>query len=169
METKKIIQSAKKQGICKEWYLDFLKDNSLKNLCAKYFEGSDWAMEHDFPNLEMLRAFKDQSFEFGLLTDFAGEIHIGLDNKSSKNAFFGNSKATIYAGGFSVSEIYVRHNSEVKIEAIENAFMIINVLDNATVQIECTDDAKVQVFDYGGCTIRYDEKANVTVKKSIFT
>lgn len=164
MNTKNIIVSARKKGLCDQWFENFQRDNSLKNLCAKYFEGSDWAMENDFPGLELLRNFKTD--EFGLHTDFVGQV--SLLSVLNRKAFFGNSKVRLDAKSFSVSEIYIRHNSEVEIFASENAIMIINVLDNAKVTINRNDDAQVTVYVYGDNTRVVEKNININVINSNF-
>ena len=50
-----IIEHAKAQGLCNEWYEQMKAKPTLKNLCEMYFKGDDWAKEHDFPKLKDMR------------------------------------------------------------------------------------------------------------------
>ena len=147
MDTQKIISQAKEKGLCKDYLSQFKSDNSLKHLCEKYFIGSDWAMDKDFPNLELLREVKAQTEQYGLFTDYKGTIE-----NTKQVAIFGNSEVNLYANDFSVNEIYIRHNSEVAINANQYAYMVINVLDNAKVSIQCLDESKAVVYVYGNNT-----------------
>lgn len=141
---KEIALSAKKKGICKEWFSSMLKQGDIRPLCAMYFKGDDWAMENDFPSLETLRKFKGNSDQYGLHTDFVG----GLENEQ-QTALFGDSEAKLNYNEFFAGVLIVRHNSKAKITASGNAFLVINLLDSAFVEIEATENAKVSVYQYG--------------------
>lgn len=156
-----ILQLAKQAGLCKEWQGKILKDSSLKNLCDMYFAGDDWAMEHDFPSIEILRDYKGKSEIYGLFTDY-----VGMPNNLSKTAFFGKSKVQLTYTGFSVSRLILRHHTEAKIRVCDNAKLIINILDNAKLDIECIDTAWVEVFSYSNENIKI--LGDVTIHKSKF-
>ena len=151
MDTDIIIKQARENGLCDEWFSDFLKNRNLSHLCEKFFKGSDWALENDFPTLDLLRKFKPE--QFGLHTDFIGKIK--LDSTFNQKAFFGNSKAFLKVDGFSVNEIYIRHNTELSIELHGNSKVFLTILDDAKANIMVNDHATVEVFSYGG------EKENV--------
>lgn len=156
-----ILQLAKQAGLCKEWQEKILKDSSLKNLCDMYFVGDDWAMEKDFPSIEILREFKGKSEIYGLFTDY-----VGMPNNLSKAAFFGKSNVQLTYTGFSVSQLNLRHDTEAKIRICDNAVLIINILDNAKIDIECIDNARVEVFSYGNENIKM--LGDVRIHKSKF-
>lgn len=141
---KEIALEAKKKGLCKDWFMKMCAQNYIEPLCKMYFDGSDWAMENDFPSLEILRRFKGNSEQFGLFTDYSGTIE-----NSRRTAFFGKSKVEIIAKNYDVQEIYVRHNSHAKIYASDNAFVVVNVVDDAMLEVVCDGKAKVNVYCYG--------------------
>ncbi|SDE15177.1 hypothetical protein [Riemerella columbipharyngis] len=143
MEIKEIIREAARKGLCKEWQRDMKNSPTLSTLCDMYFRGDDWAMRKDFPSLEILREFKAQTQEYGLYTDFEGNI-----SNVMRTALFGNSKAEITYSDFAVATLIVRHNSKAEITTKGNAFLLVNVLDNAEVEIQCTEDSNVAVYLY---------------------
>lgn len=159
---KEIALSAKKKGICKEWFSSMLKQGDIRPLCAMYFKGDDWAMENDFPSLETLRKFKGNSDQYGLHTDFVG----GLENEQ-QTALFGKSEAKLNYTDFFVGTLIVRHNSKAKITASGHAFLVVNILDNAFVEIEATESAKVSVFQYGNNS-NFRITGNVEIKEGKF-
>lgn len=108
-----------------------------------YFRGDDWAMEHDFPSVKLLKKYAGVA-DYGLITDASGKYV----NKH-RLAFFGNSDVELEYNGYGVGNIIVRHNSQAKIRVKDGAVLFVNLLDNATVQIECTEDAKFIVYCYG--------------------
>lgn len=161
MTTKDIVTEARKKGLCKEWFADFLKDNSIKHLCERFFEGSDWTMENDFPTLSILQKFKYEAELYGLFADYEGVSGF------QKSAFFGKSKAEIVASGCDVKEIYIRHDSELKLTISGNAYVVVNVLDNAKVDIDISGEAQLTVYNYSENSTIVG-KGNFKVLKSYF-
>lgn len=138
---KDIIQQAKDLSICQEWHEKMQKNPTMEYFCDMYFKGDDWAMEKDYPTLELLEKYKGQTEEFGLYKDFEGEL-----KNRERLALFGNSNATIEYDGFIVAKLNIRHNSKVKIIAREYAIVSVNVLDNAEVEVEKHDKARVLIY-----------------------
>lgn len=131
-------------GLCQDWQKKMKYAPTLQEYCQMFFDGSDWAMENDFPTLGLLRKYKESSI-YGLYTD-AKTVKRNL----IKIAFFGLSDAILNYDGYSVGEIFIRHKSSVKITAKDNSILTITVADNAIVDIEVQDNAKVLVYRYGG-------------------
>ncbi|WP_322545097.1 hypothetical protein [Elizabethkingia miricola] len=131
-----------------------MKDTStLQEYCQMFFDGSDWAMENDFPSLGLLRKYKEASI-YGLYTDAKT-----VKRNIMRIAFFGLSDAILSYDGHVVSQIYIRHKSTVKITAKDNAILFVTVADNTTVEIDVQDNAVVNVYRYGG-TISGNVKIN---------
>ncbi|OPB98922.1 hypothetical protein BAS10_04440 [Elizabethkingia meningoseptica] len=141
---KDIRSKAKKLGLCQDWQKKMKYAPSLQEYCQMFFDGSDWAMENDFPSLGLLRKYKEASI-YGLYTDAKT-----VKRNHIKIAFFGLSDAVLNYDGHIVSEIYIRHKSSIKITAKDNAILFVTVADNAIVDIEVNDNAVVNVYRYGG-------------------
>ena len=161
METQDIITEAKRNGICPEWAADFANNPTVAHLCERYFAGSDWAIEHDFPSIEMLRAFRGQTERHGIYTDYSGETSRGVC------AFFGDSVASISASGYDVKSVIVRHNSALVISARDNAIIDVTVLDNARVMVHQEGAAQVTVYRYGGHILGNGKIIEKSFKKDI--
>jgi hypothetical protein len=161
MRTNKILSLAKKQDLCREYQEKIKNDSSLENLCLMYFEGDDWAMENDFPDVKVLREFKGKSDIYGLHTDF-----VGVKTNELKAAYFGESKIELSYDKFSVSTLILRHATKAKIIAKDHAILIINILDHAELEIECLDDASVSIFCYDNHNVK--SIGNVKVHISTF-
>ena len=140
---KEIALEAKKKGICGPWYKDMLMVTTFKHLAEMYFKGDDWAMEHDFPTLEMCRTYKGGILPYKMITD---EKIAALNLREA--AFFGDCKVQYTVDGFNVSKINVRHNSELNIVAKDDSILFINLLDDAKVDIDVWDNAQVTVYCY---------------------
>lgn len=159
---KELATAAKKQKLCKPYLAEMTKATEIKPLCEMYFRGDDWAMENDFPALEVLRKFKGKSDEHGLHTDFKGK----LENQK-QIALFGKSEAELNYTDFFVGNLIVRHDAKAKIEARGNAFLVVNLLDAALVEIKTFENAKVLVFQYG-TNANFIITGNVEVKEGKF-
>lgn len=159
---------AKKQGLCRPWFAEMIKQNDIKPLCEMYFRGSDWAMENDFPNIETLRKFRDNTDKYGLFTDFQGSAGIMNIGKPQYAAFFGNSDADLICEEFSVCEIFVRHNSKLKLTVKENAIVVVNILDHGFLNIISAGAASVYYYDEKVICISTKEKGGTInlIKKS---
>lgn len=159
---KQLASEARKAKLCKPWLAEMIKAEDIKPLCEMYFKGDDWAMEKDFPALEVLRKFKGESDQYGLHTDFKGD----LENQK-QTALFGKSNAKLNYTGFFAGVLIIRHDSNAKIEVSGNAFLIVNILDHAFAEIETFDNAKVNVFQYG-TTSNFKITGNVKIKEGKF-
>lgn len=161
MKTTNILTLAKKQDLCKEYQEKIKNDSSLKNLCHMYFEGDDWSMENDFPDLKVLREFKGKSDVYGLHADY-----VGNNENELKAAYFGESKVQLSYDKFSVSTLILRHDTKAKIKAKDYSILIVNLLDNAEVEVECLDKASVSIFCYDNHNVK--SIGNVKVQTSTF-
>lgn len=145
MNLQEIYIQAVENDLCREWQGKMKADLSLRNLCRMYFDGDDWSMEKDFPNIETLRKFRGKTEAYGIYTDYTG-----MPNNIRRAAFFGISNIQMVYNGFSVSQLVLRHDTKARIRAAENAILVVTLLDKAEVDINCIENAKVTVFQYGG-------------------
>ena len=68
----------------------------------------------------------------------------------SKCIALGTTNGKVTATGYSVSEVWAKHNSALNIVAKDNAFVMVDVYDNAVVNVIASDRAKVCVNRHGG-------------------
>lgn len=141
MTIETIIQQAKKDGICADWHQQMLQNPNIENLCKMFFKGDDWAIENNFPSVEMLEQFKGQTEKYGLFLDHKGKVE-----SKDHLAFFGNSEVELEYKDFSVSVLTLRQNSKAKVVVRDYAFLIINLCDNAEVEVEKLDNSRVKMF-----------------------
>ena len=155
---KEIALDAKKNGLCAEWYRKMLSVTTYKQLAEMYFDGDDWSMEKDFPNLSILRKHKGAILPYGLVVDSTEKFE-----NNFRIAFFGNSESEISYSDYAVGNVIVRHQSKIKVVASGNSKVFINLLDAAEVEVIATDEAEVIIYNYGLQTNYYNQ-GNVTVK-----
>ena len=160
---RQLAKSAKANGICKEWYERLRDQKDIAGMLAMYIKGIDFCMAHDWPDLETLRR------------DFAGDPFVAdhgvfIDKKKfevtncAMTVLLGASDAAITHNGWSVGEIYVRHNSVAKIAISGNSYAVLDVYDNAVVRIIATGNAKIIVKNHNNCTINVERESTAVVK-----
>lgn len=144
MNTKDIIKKAKKKGLCKEWFQEMMENDSFENLSDRYFKGSDWALENDFPPIEIMQKVYKETEKFGLMLDKKGDFL-----NTERVALFGKSDVNFKYDGYSVGTIIARHGSKIDVTAKGNSILFINILDSVEAHLRTEDDAKIYVYMYG--------------------
>ncbi len=132
---------AKDKGICEGHLKKIMGFTQAKQLVDMYFSGSDWAFKNDFPSVEIMRTYKGMVEPLNMLVDAEKTLH-----NPRRVGIFGNSNITIEVDGFQVSEIYVRHNSNLQIIAKGDVKVFVTQGDNATVNVVKEGNAVVKIF-----------------------
>lgn len=138
------------KGLCRLWQRKLHEGLSTEELVKLYIKGIDFCISENYPTLDFLREnFKDKSEPFGVFIDdelppMKNEPDIVLN---------GACKAMLEYDGYSVSRLYVRHDSEVAVIVSDNAIVTIDLFDNATLHLSVIgNDANVSINAYGGNT-----------------
>lgn len=76
----------------------------------------------------------------------------------------GDTSGTVRVDEYNVCQIYIKHNSKIKIKAVNHSFVMVDVFDDACLEVESLNEAKVCVNRYGSSLVIFDEKDNLRVK-----
>ena len=87
--------------------------------------------------------------DFGVFLD---EPNLNITN-FSKCVALGKTTGFVTTTGFQVCEAFIKHQSDITIEAKDNAFIVVDVFDDTTLKVNAQDRAKVCVNRYGGKVI----------------
>lgn len=148
--TKHLAKAAQANGICTTWLNELKSLDDKDALVDMYIRGIDFCLEHDYPSNDFIREnFKGVMEKHGVFLDDA----IALQNQS-KCISLGKTNGKVTATGFSVSEVWAKHDSALNIVAKDNAFVMVDVYDNAVVNVIASDRAKVCVNHHGGKVIQ---------------
>ncbi len=131
-----------KLGLCDQWQAEW--GNPTKDdLCEKYIRGLDFCIEHDFPDISLMkRHFNGVMQNHGI---FADDNEIRLFNPGTVIAN-GRTTGQAFYDEFSVGQVYVRHQSVLRIVARGNAVVNVRCYDTPRVEIVCKDSARVTVI-----------------------
>ena len=140
--------SAMSLGMCKQGIEEWQDYKSADELCEHYWDGIEFIIEHPgWPSNEWLVN------NIGLETLNRNGIFIDQTVREVNPplaVFNGKCSGSVVADNFSAPEFYVRHNSNISINAKDAAIVHVNVYDNASVEITCDRFAKCYVYQYGG-------------------
>ena len=156
---KELAKQAKIKGICEDWYKDLKVTNDTGKLLTMYVKGIDFCLSKDWPDNEYIRAkFKGKMEEFGIHLD---EEFNCINNK--RVIALGKCTGNISNDGYTVSEVFLKHDSVVTIHAKGDSFTMIDMFDNSCLSIAAHDNAKVVINHYGG-EITFDKFENAQIK-----
>ncbi len=149
-----LVQQLKKDGIdkglCRLWRMKLRQDIDYKSLIELYIRGIDFCIMNDYPTVDFIREhFKGKCEEFGVFID---------DDVEQKNApnivLNGNCRAFLEYDGYSVANIYARHNTRGSVNVSDNSIVTIDIFDDSELNVATAgDDAKVFVNVYGNANV----------------
>ncbi len=128
--------------------------------------GIDFCIRQDYPTLDFMRDnFRGECEPFGIFVD--DEIAEPIKNRPDI-VLNGACKAMMEYDGYTVSRVFVRHNSQAAINASDYAMVTIDAFDNARIVVATSgENAQVIVNMYGcaqiecigvGIKVRYTNK-----------
>ena len=136
---------AREQGLCDQWFGEWKDDSDNTTLFDKYKRGIDFAISKDYPTLDYIRSHwsKQELMDNNIFVDCKDVICHNLKGTVIVN---GDCDLTLNNDFYNVCDVYIRHNSKVKVTARQWCKVMLNVYDNSEVEIECSDDAKVYIY-----------------------
>lgn len=143
MNTKLIIKEMKAFQPCKSGFEDAVKNSNLKSLCDMFFSHSDWTLKQNFPNKNVLEKYRGYYEQYGIF------YRSNTLLKGTKMGIF-DCDSELNFNAFDVSEIYIRGNSKIKINATGYSKIFVTVLDDSEINVTISDNASVNIFRYGG-------------------
>lgn len=153
-------ETARRVGLCDEWYGSWSEDCGLYELAEKFVKGQDFCVVHDYPKIDdIMRLFsRDELRSIGVYVD---EDDICVESPSTP-VVLGDTSMRIEYVGTDVGDVYVRHNGNVSVLASDMSVVSVNVYDNSTVHVVGGSISPVNVYHYGG-VVTFE--GNVVVKE----
>lgn len=137
----------KAKGMCRQFQMKLTAGLSVKELAKLFIQGIEFCISEDFPTLDFLRDnFKGKCEPYG--------FYIDEDLTPQKNkpdiVLNGACRAMLEYDSYSVSRLYIRHESEAAVVASDNAIVTIDLFNNTKLHIHAIDNARVYISCYGG-------------------
>lgn len=157
-----LLNQAVSLGLCTEWTEQWgFPDQQA--LIDKYLHGIDFCIDKGYPT----NTFIKENFDRDIL--HKNNIFVDEDvqkrNMSHTAVLNGSCKGTLLFDGFSICDLYVRHDSEVTIDCSQYCKIFINVYDRAKVNVIQKGIASVYVYIHGeDCVV--ETEGDVLQRKS---
>ena len=138
---------AREQGLCDKWFGEWKDDSDNSTLFDKYKRGIDFCISKNYHSLEFMRSHwnKDELEKNGIFLDSENSECKGIKGTFIVN---GDSNVNFQYDLFSSADIYVRHDSKIKVNAEGESRIMVNLYDYAEVEVNCSMDAKVYIYNH---------------------
>lgn len=139
------------KGLCRLWRGKLKAGMSIESMIQLYIKGIDFCISEDYPTLEFIRDnFRGKCEPFGAFVD----DEISERKNAPDTVLNGVCKAMLDYDSYSVSRIYIRHNSQAAINVSDHAIVTIDAFDNSNLIVATAgEDAQVLVNLYGGAQV----------------
>lgn len=136
-----------KAGLCEDWQKNIWnRDLSLVELLTIYKRGIDFSLKQEWFDYDFIKeAFpKDVLHESNIFIDESVNIR---DAESGTWVFLGNCGGEITFRDFSVGNVYLRHNTDLKIIARDMSKVFVSQYDESTAETIPLDGSTIKRYD----------------------
>lgn len=139
------------KGLCRLWRGKLKAGMNIESMIQLYIKGIDFCISEDYPTLEFIRDnFRGKCEPFGAFVD----DEISERKNAPDTVLNGVCKAMLDYDSYSVSRIYIRHNSQAAINVSDHAIVTIDAFDNSNLIVATAgEDAQVLVNLYGDAQV----------------
>lgn len=119
-------------GLCEQWQNEIWNKNlSIPELLAIYIKGFDFSVKNDWLDYDFIKEVfpVEELHKAGIYID--EEVDVTAD-MSGYYVFLGKCTGRLTATGFVSLRVYVRHNSNINLMALDGARMIATFYENSS-------------------------------------
>lgn len=148
---KYILTEALRIDVCEEYAKIIPLATSTDDLMKMYVspKGIEFCLTNNFPsNADLLDSASDIINQYGVYIDQS----IRLSDRGFV-VLLGSCTGEVKCDGFSVTQIFVKHKTNVIIKVTDNAFTAIDCFDQSNTHVEVSESAKVIINVYTGAKI----------------
>lgn len=157
---KELAIEAAKKGICEEWYNDMVALADKSALLEMYVKGIDFCLMNDYPSNDYIRKnFKGEMEAYGIHLD---EV-LSLYNEAKVIAL-GKCTGRVENCLYNVSQVFLKHESDLTVIAEGHSFVMIDIFDNAKLRVIASDQTRVCINHYGGIIEQNISTGNAYIK-----
>lgn len=131
------------RGLCEKWQREWGENPSPKELIEKYKKGIDFCIAHDWPSPDFAkRHFGGIMHDYGIYVN----ENVEIEDANGVYVLLGKCTGVIKSVWFSLADIYILHDSDVKIVASDGAKMYVNKSTSAKVNCVKHDNAEIKEY-----------------------
>lgn len=155
-----ILRKALANNICGPWAKRIELAEDKHALMQMYVDGIDFCLKNEFPsNGDLISLAGDIINQYGVYVAQGINLH-----NQSFAALLGACSAEIRYSDYSVSNLYIKHTSQVNIITTDNAVVMIDVFDKTTLNVEAYGNSRVMVNIYGTAKVNHTQSGNAIIK-----
>lgn len=141
---------ARKNGVCGKWYDEWGENCTEDDLVYKFVEGQNFCSRYDYPGIAIIRSFSDKTLlSHNVFCDKDGTLHNPTDGLTQKRFIIcGDSDLDIILDGYTIADIFIYHNSKVRIVCSDHAICYITTIGAPSVTITNNSVNRVCVFNH---------------------
>ena len=166
----KLRESARKVGLCDQWYNDWKDDTTKEGLIDFYKRGLDFCIKHRWPTKTFIKQNFSQDFlrKHGILVNDTRSYPIRDENRRQmylkEYVLLGDSHATIrYSFRPHMCNVWVCDNSTVTVDVKYGAFILIHLFDKSKADVKTDLVSKVTVIRHTS-DVKVKKEGIVTIK-----
>lgn len=133
-------------GLCAGWQKDWSADRQPSELIDMFKRGQDFCISNDWPTTDQIRdSFTDDQLRAeGIFLD-APDLDLTIQNGTY--IFLGESSGTVRFPRWSAAIIYLRHDSDLRIEAADFSRIRVYLHDSAQASPFAAESATIRIHD----------------------
>lgn len=142
-------QSAVEAGLCDKWQSMWNHTFDKDELIDMFKKGQDFCIINDYPSKEYIRG-NFTTIELARNGIYVDEnISLGEDRSLGNGTYvlLGSCTGTLRFGKWTAATVYLRHDSNVRVEAGAFARISVRLYDNADAETTPDEDARIRIFD----------------------
>ena len=138
-------------GLCSQYQGLLDRSDTVEKMVRLFIRGIDFCIKNDYPTLDFMRKnFKGKSEPYGGYVD--DEV-LGLRNAPDV-VLNGDCKAVLEYDEYSVSRLFIRHNSQAAVNVSDHAILTIDAFDSSHLVVAVAGgNAYVIVNKYGDAQV----------------
>ena len=152
METKELsitlreMARSQRVPLCDKFYNEWSEDDSIDVLLDRYKKGFDFAVENDYPTLAFIRANFSKADLHRHLIYIDEEVNEICSN-SHTIVCLGKCTGSIEFNSWSVGNVYLRHESAVKVISDDMARVMVTEYENSECIKRQYGDSHLTIYD----------------------
>lgn len=145
MIKEELYKLAKSARACHKELRELKKTQSTGEMVQLYLDNIKFCLSRDYPGNAYVRRLRQPARSKGVFLD----EKVRADNLI-RGVFLGNCRAVLDCNGASACRYYVKHDSQVTINASGFTHVVIDVFDEATITVNASQKSKVYVYKMNG-------------------
>lgn len=159
---KELAKQARQKGICDEWHGNLKGLTDIDQLLEMYVRGIDFCFATNYPSNDHIRAnFAGKMEAYGVHLD-----ELLTETNPKKVIALGKCTGIIKAEGYAVTEVYLKDQCALSIDADGNSFVMVDMYGDTDLTVHARGNAKVCVNHFSGrLIVNKDDNSIVKIKE----